>query len=689
MMTPMTLRSVFLYLTQFIMVSPLDHPAFRAFAMLTLQGDGRGGHPVGFYLGHLMFVSDATTFKQIAENIPEFLLRKALEDMPADHPLYLSEDTNERLLYAQKVCIGKAAMNVHYEIDPLHIFINARKDAANWWNDVLLGPLFQMISKAKYKEKMSMAEIEALEDVLLAAWLNVRKHMLPALKAIAHSRFDVSAFIWHMEISLSLPVILYDFLLRQEGAGEAYYEVLLFALLETIVRQRHNYPAALCRKIGAVLYLNLKDHDQARVLLEGCHVMDAAFGEHGVNALLRIILQGVTSAEQALNKAKLHFAKRSSAVGRGVVHDFGSNQGSVKYALGRSMDVAVTHAQNLLGYIGENLIGAENANKLPRRVPFLGRHFKSDNYICDAFFPLAVLNILPKDRVAKAENRKFPSHQIGAPAFALNARSHDNRGIAPDERHGCHVKDCAGIDPLQYLICGHSRCQPCFDRSQHCSDCVEGAAKRIEHVAKTEAETERDRFITVKELRETTLTVQEQAELEEAEATSCVQAADDPPPPDAAGAAGALLGIISISIEENRVKIAAALEKALDDRRNRAAVPAQGIAHADIVLPMALAGAAAALDPVPPVGGNVRRKRVRVEEVPLVEQPVPVALCGFPKPSKHGAAVPCPQFAAYCGYPNHKRWREENEPAPVLSEPAISEASAPPTKLNTHVFFAD
>ena len=104
---------------------------------------------------------------------------------------------------------------------------------------------------------------------------------------------------------------------------------------------------------------------------------------------------------------------------------------------------------------------------------------------------------------------------------------------------------------------------------------------------------------------------------------------------------------------------------------------------------MALAGAAAALDPVPPVGGNVRRKRVRVEEVPLVEQPVPVALCGFPKPSKHGAAVPCPQFAAYCGYPNHKRWREENEPAPVLSEPAISEASAPPTKLNTHVFFAD
>ena len=142
MMTIMTVRSIFLYLTQFIIVSPLDHPAFRAFAMLTLQGDGRGGHPVGWYLDHLMFLSDATTFKQIAVNIPKFLLLKALQEMPSNHALYLSEDTNERLLYAQMVCIGKAAMNTHYEIDPLHIFINARKDTAAWWNDVLYGPLF-------------------------------------------------------------------------------------------------------------------------------------------------------------------------------------------------------------------------------------------------------------------------------------------------------------------------------------------------------------------------------------------------------------------------------------------------------------------------------------------------------------------------------------------------------------------
>ena len=195
------------------------------------------------------------------------------------HALYESDDAYELLLYCQKVCIGKAAMNIQYTIDPLHIFINARKDAARNWNDVFLGPLYQLITGMKYKEKMSMAEIEGLQDVLLAAWILVRPYVLPALQGIAHSRFDVSAFIWHFEVSLCIPVILYDFLLRAEvNAGEAYYDMLLYALLEAIIRQRHNYPAALIRKISAVFYLQSKHHDQARVLLRGCHIMDAAFG---------------------------------------------------------------------------------------------------------------------------------------------------------------------------------------------------------------------------------------------------------------------------------------------------------------------------------------------------------------------------------------------------------------------------
>ena len=286
-------------------------------------------------------------------------------------------------------------MNFQFEIDPLHIFINARKDAARWWNDILLGPLFQRITKSKYKDKMSMAEIEALEDVVIAAWVNIRGHVLDALRTVGHSRFDVSAFIWHLEVSLPLPVLLYDFLLRTEAAGDEYYEQLLFALLETICRQRHNYPAALCRKISAILYLNLKKHDQARVLLRGCHLMDAAFGEHGVNALLRNILQGVTDADDALKKAMLYFAKRSSSKGRSLVAAFGANSSSPQYVLGRSMDVAVMHAQDLILDIAERLILAENVDELPERVLFKGgNRFTSDSYICPALFPPSVTKLL-------------------------------------------------------------------------------------------------------------------------------------------------------------------------------------------------------------------------------------------------------------------------------------------------------
>ena len=72
------------------------------------------------------------------------------------------------------------------------------------------------------------------------------------------------------------------------------------------------------------------------------------------------------------------------------------------------------------------------------------------------------------------------------------------------------------------------------------------------------------------------------------------------------------------------------------------------------------------------------------------EQPVTVALCGFPYDSKHRATV-CGQIAAHCGYRNHKFWCEEKEPAPTQSEPVTREASAPaPTRRqNTHFFFAD
>ena len=445
--------------------------------------------------------------------------------MSPTHPLFGSEDTAERLLYCQKVCIGLAAMNIQYTIDPLHIFINARKDAARLWNDVFLGPLYQLITGKNYKEKMSMAEIEGLQDVLLAAWIHVRPHVLPALQAIAHSRFDVAAFIWHFEVSLCIPVILYDFLLRAEGnAGEAYYDLLLYALLETIIRQRHNYPAALCRKISAIFYLQSKQHDQARVLLRGCHIMDAAFGEHGVNALLRNILQGVTDDDQGHTKALLYFAKRSSPAGCGLANDMGADPHRIKFVFGRSMTTAVVHAQTLIQDIAISLIGAELTNKLPVRVPYRGANrFTSNSYMCPAFFLDRVLEKHPLERQGKAKKMRFNTFQNGSSAYAM-------LGVSPDDRKGCHMIGCTQPNlpgGHLYLICGHSCCGVCFAKSPRCRDCLLQAAVRIEHVAKTERETQRTRLIDVTELHETALSKTEQEEQAEADLAEKDADADD------------------------------------------------------------------------------------------------------------------------------------------------------------------
>ena len=125
--------------------------------------------------------------------------------------------------------------------------------------------------------------------------MRVREDCLPKLLAVAHGRFDVALFIWQMEVSLPLPVVLYDFLLKNMPDGEEYYQVLQWALFECTLRQvlylharnplsmqRKNYPAALMRKLSTMKHLESSGHDLARVLkaeLRGG--LDEAWGEHG------------------------------------------------------------------------------------------------------------------------------------------------------------------------------------------------------------------------------------------------------------------------------------------------------------------------------------------------------------------------------------------------------------------------
>ena len=383
---------------------------------------------------------------------------------------------------------------------------------------------------------------------------------------------------------------MYDFLLRkEENAGEAYYDLLLYALLETIIRQRHNYPAALCRKICAIFYLQSKHHDQARVLLRGCHIMDAAFGEHGVNALLRNILQGVTDGDKAHSKALLYFAKRSSFAARGLEHDMGAGPGRARFVLGRSMTAAVVHAQELIQDIAISLIEAERSNKLPVLVHYNGANrFTSDSYMCPAFFLDRVLASQSSERRVKATKKKFSTYEIGSPAFALNPRAYALRGVSPDDQKGCHMIGCIQPDlpgSHLFLICGHSCCEVCFAKSPRCRDCLYHATVRIEHVATKEQDTQCTRLIGVHELHETALSKQEQAELAEEEIDP--DDADDNTghPDDLGGDDYQGGGLIAKSIKNCERLVGAALKLAQTHRAAAelnfpAGIPAEAAANA-------------------------------------------------------------------------------------------------------------
>ena len=225
---------------------------------------------------------------------------------------------------------------------------------------------------------------------------------------------------------------------------------------------------------------------------------------------------------------------------------------------------------------------------------------------------------------------------------------------------------------LEYLICGHSRCQQCFALLPRCTDCVEGAAKRIEQVAMTEQDTERTRIILASELHLTSLTEQEQAEANE-EAAHLV-AADIPPLGDDGDAGGGgddpdgAKGMIQESIKTGKVKITMALESARSGHVARVALNA-----ALLLVPGDVeVGAAGPMDVDHQEFGRAPkpRKRGRVYAIdiavvgcssvlqPVVPTVVPLVLCGF---TYHSTTTNepkvCSQSAAFCGRKNHTAWR--------------------------------
>jgi hypothetical protein len=442
-----------------------DYPKFARESMLLQQGDGR--HPEGpAYLGRLLQACSADLWQQL-------VVAHEMQEWP-------ESKVRER--------VGKAAGNIVQEMGPLHPKINGCKDAGEFHRATFLGPLFKLATGVNIQKKMHLRQIVGLEEALLAAWFRLRATARPLLLALPN-RVDASAMLWFFENTLAMPTILYDVIFKSAKPDE-YYWGLTFALFEVILRQRHNYPDALLRKIDTFLYLQRTGHPLFNVLGRNCHVVDEAFGEGGVNALLHGWVRGIWSEVIARNTALRRFANRTDAGVRAAREGFVLPDTIRCSVTGRPMEDMIRIAMQIIVEAIERLYAAQG-NELPRLVAkgTARRTFRSDAWIC---------------RALTQDDTKLFSHEFASPAWALFAE--DKCTARPDvtqSPNGCNVLGCGGARDARLLTleCGHSICSSCNGNVIECTTCRNEYGRLLNNIVTTIRNTQLTRVIRVDELK--------------------------------------------------------------------------------------------------------------------------------------------------------------------------------------------
>jgi hypothetical protein len=351
----------------------------------------------------------------------------------------------------------------------------------------LLAPLFKKATGRDIQAKMHLRQIVGLEEALLAGWLRLRAEARPVLLAL-DGRVDASAVLYHFENTLAQPTLLYDCVLKQKK-HEVYWWGLNFALLEVILRQRHNYPGGLFRKIDEKLYLHAVRHPLHEVLCTNVHVVDEAFGEGGVNALIHRWVRNIWSDAVARDTALRNFATRLEPGVRAMQEGFLNAAEPRCVVTGRPMEEMVQLAMLVIVELLEKIVNAREA-ELPRRVPKgnARRKFSTDAWLCPTLC-----------------EGKLYSHEFASPAWALFAEERRQRapdGIRSETR--CNWPRCRGRQAAQLLVleCGHAFCKDCSDCTR-CLICLEEIRRRLLEEGNAQELYVRTRVVNVDELHET------------------------------------------------------------------------------------------------------------------------------------------------------------------------------------------
>lgn len=155
------------------------------------------------------------------------------------------------------------------------------KCATNW-HDPLFAPLFkQAAGLTKVPLKLHVRTNKMLQEILNAAWIEIREVALPALQKV--NRFDSRALINFFENDCALGCILYESLLKN-GRSKDYFDGLTYGLVSATKSCRFNYMTNLYRMMDQKLYLEHVNHDaKCFVNDQAIAANDESFGEGHYN----------------------------------------------------------------------------------------------------------------------------------------------------------------------------------------------------------------------------------------------------------------------------------------------------------------------------------------------------------------------------------------------------------------------
>eukprot|EP00051_Salpingoeca_urceolata_P024758 m.437681 g.437681 ORF g.437681 m.437681 type:complete len:1133 (-) comp20273_c1_seq28:783-4181(-) len=440
----------------FILLSVGDYPK-QALQRTLLFQTNRHPASTGNHFGMLCRAADPKTFDSIAQKE--------------------GHDTVEET----EVFLGNMAQNIVQVSGPLHYKLNQCKDIVEAWFQPLFNRLNVLYEGTELPKSPHMRSIAIMCDAVFIAWWHIRDSALPLLQPFKH-RFDVAALLWLLENRLPMAVLSYDVVFKKNMAGPT---------LE---------------------FLRDSGHPMYEYFSSNQRLVDECFGEGGVNAKLRNIMEGQKhlETEQLIRMSYDLFARNMDTTSNNLQRNFTKEWSKKRSYTTRDLSQRANVAAHLLADMILSLVSAEG-DDLPRRASTTKAQ---DFWVCKALF----------NRNTQTPF-KFQSTKHGSAGYALfpqvNNKANFRAPDSPGDGGCCGMVDAAPFNAqhvttrahcpkksVVVLPCAHAYCSDCQQREEyrtkggkfHCPHCAAESRKNLTEKANLYKHTLSTQVITVESL---------------------------------------------------------------------------------------------------------------------------------------------------------------------------------------------